>query len=83
MPIDAGVVDVFVISGSMREKTRPMNASVDIMRKIAEKSYSAIIGSASSGEINSATPEDVVYTYVELITDSSLFACKALKSVLG
>ena len=72
-----------MISGSIKEKSTAIKANVDITRNIPEKSYIAIIGKASNGDINSATPEDVANRYVELITDLSPPASKPLNIVAG
>jgi len=65
------------------ESKVPMRATGAITRKTAERLYSAIIGTAASGEMNSAIPEEVAKIYDEVITASFPADSRAMKVVIG
>ncbi len=53
------------------------------MRNKVAKSYKAMIGTATSGETNSATPDEVVKMYVELMIAALPAVSRAMNVVIG
>ena len=73
----------FVILGKIMESKVAAKAIGAITKKTVERLYSAIIGTAASGEINSAIPEEVAKMYVEVIIASFPADSRAINVVIG